>query len=46
LNFFNIPSFEAIATQGKGIFPTLKEVIKQVVSNIQSQLEEDQRVRA
>ncbi len=46
LNFFGVPAFEAVATQGKGVFPTLKEVIKQVVSRVQTQLEEKQAVRA
>ena len=41
LNFFNVPSFEAVATQGQGIFPTLKEVIKRVVVHIRTQLEKD-----
>ena len=46
LNFFGVPAFEAVATQGKGVFPTLKEVIKQVVSRVQEQLEEKQAVGA
>ncbi len=46
LNFFNVPSFEAVAIEGKGVFATLKEVIKQVVSNVQSQLEGNQRMMA
>lgn len=41
LNFFNVPSFESVATQGQGIFPTLKEVIKRVVIHIRTQLEKD-----
>lgn len=45
LNFFGVPSFEAVATQGQGVFPTLKETIKQVVSHVRSQLGE-QRQRA
>jgi len=46
LNFFGVPSFEAVAPQGQGVFGTLKEVIRQVVSSVQSQLEVNQRMRA
>ncbi len=46
LNFFNVPSFEAVATQGQGIFPTLKEVIKLVVKHIRSRLENNQESKA
>lgn len=46
LNFFGVPYFEASATQGHGVFPTLKEVIKKVVVNAHSQLENKQRMRA
>ena len=46
LNFFGVPAFEAVATQGKGVFSTLKEVIKQVVSRVQTKLEEKQAMRA
>jgi len=46
LNFFNVPSFQAVATQGNGVFPTIKEVIKLVVSNVQHQMEDGQRMRA
>jgi signal recognition particle receptor subunit beta len=46
LNFFGVPSFEAVATRGQGVFPTLKTVIKKVVQNVQSQLEGSQRMRA
>ncbi len=46
LNFFGVPYFEASATQGHGVFPTLKEVIKEVVMNVHSQLEDKQRMRA
>jgi signal recognition particle receptor subunit beta len=46
LNFFGVPAFEAVATQGQGIFTTLKEVIKQVVSRVQSQLEGEERAGA
>ena len=38
LNFFDIPSFEAIAVKGDGVFNTLKSVINGVVANVQSQL--------
>jgi mutual gliding-motility protein MglA len=46
LNFFGVPSFEAVATTGEGVFPTLKAVIKKVVGHVQSQLEGSQRMRA
>jgi signal recognition particle receptor subunit beta len=46
LNFFGVPSFEAVATTGVGVFPTLKAVIKKVVGHVQSQLEGTQRMRA
>jgi hypothetical protein len=46
LNFFNVPSFEASALEGRGVFNTLKGVIKLVVSNVQAQLEGVQRMRA
>jgi hypothetical protein len=46
LNFFGVPAFEAVALRGEGVFPTLKAVIKNVVSNVQSQLEGTQRMRA
>ena len=46
LNFFKVPSFESIATQGTGVFNTLKEVIKLVVGNVQSKLDNQQRMRA
>ena len=35
LNFFNVPQFESVATQGAGVFETLKSIINLVVSNIQ-----------
>ena len=38
LNFFNVPSFEAVAVKGEGVFDTLKAVIDLVVQNVQSQL--------
>ena len=34
LNFFNVPQFETIATQGIGIFETLKSVITLIMKNI------------
>ncbi|MBN2202285.1 GTPase domain-containing protein [bacterium] len=46
LNFFGVPSYEAVATTGEGVFPTLKAVIKKVVGHVQSQLEGTQRMRA
>ncbi len=46
LNFFGVPCFEAVATTGEGVFPTLKAVIKKVVGHVQSQLEGTQRMRA
>ena len=46
LNFFGVPYFEASAKQGMGVFPSLKQIIKQVVTNVHSQLGEVQRMRA
>jgi signal recognition particle receptor subunit beta len=46
LNFFGVPAFEAVATRGDGVFPTLKAVIKKVVGSVQAQLEGTQRMRA
>lgn len=46
LNFFGVPSYEAVATEGKGVFPTLKEIIKRVVSDVRSHLHTDQRLSA
>jgi signal recognition particle receptor subunit beta len=46
LNFFGVPSFEAVAIRGDGVFPTLKAVIKKVVGHVQAQLEGTQRMRA
>jgi signal recognition particle receptor subunit beta len=45
LNFFRVPSFEAVAITGQGVFPTLKGVIKRVVAGVQTQLT-GQRMRA
>ncbi len=42
LNFFHVPFFEAVATQGQGVFPTLKEVIKLVVTHIRTRLGENE----
>ncbi len=38
LNFFNVPSFEAVAVRGDGVFDTLKAVINLVVRHVQDQL--------
>ncbi len=38
LNFFNVPSFEAIAIKGIGVFDTLKAIINLVVQHVQRQL--------
>jgi mutual gliding-motility protein MglA len=38
LNFFDVPSFEAVAVKGDGVFNTLKSVINGVVAHVQSQL--------
>jgi len=38
LNFFGVPSFEACAVNGDGVFDTLKSVINLVVQNVQKQL--------
>ena len=46
LNFFNVPYFEAKATQGVGVFPTLKASIKEVVRHVQAQLGDTQKMRA
>lgn len=46
LNFFHVPSFEAVATRGQGVFPTLKTVIRQVVAQAQIQLRQEQRLSA
>jgi len=45
LNFFNVPSFEVIATQGMGVFTTLKEVIKKVISNVHTDLQDHNEMR-
>lgn len=34
LNFLNVPYFESVAHKGVGVFPTLKNVIKNVISHI------------
>ncbi len=46
LNLFKVPAFEASATTGQGIFPTLKEVIKRVVSHTQVEMKKQQKMRA
>lgn len=38
LNPWNVPSFEAVALQGAGVFETLKAVINQVITNIKKKL--------
>ncbi|RMF60308.1 MAG: gliding-motility protein MglA [Calditrichaeota bacterium] len=38
LNFFNVPSFEAVAIKGTGVFDTLKAIINLVVQHVQRQL--------
>ena len=38
LNFFNVPSFEAVAVRGEGVFNTLKAIINNVVQHVQNQL--------
>jgi signal recognition particle receptor subunit beta len=40
LNFFHVPSFEAVATRGQGVFSALKQAIKMVVGSAQTQLGE------
>ncbi len=34
LNFFSVPQFESVATQGVGVFDTLKSIINLVVNNV------------
>lgn len=46
LNLFKVPSFEASTATGQGIFPTLKEVIKRVVSHTQIEMKKQQKMRA
>ncbi|MFZ5516312.1 MAG: GTP-binding protein [Candidatus Zhuqueibacterota bacterium] len=38
LNFHNAPYFETVATQGIGVFETLKSIINQVVNRIHQQV--------
>ena len=38
LNKYNVPYFEAVATQGNGVFETLKSVINLVVANVRKKL--------
>ena len=35
LNYFNVPQFESVATEGVGVFETLKTIIKLVTTHIQ-----------
>jgi len=46
LNLYGVPSFEAVATGGQGVFSSLKAIIKQVVANVHSQLGQAERMRA
>ena len=46
LNLYGVPSFEAVATTGQGVFTTVKGIIKQVVASVHSQLGEAQKMRA
>ncbi|MEE4310810.1 MAG: ADP-ribosylation factor-like protein [candidate division KSB1 bacterium] len=34
LNFLGVPSFESVAHKGVGVFPTLKELIKNIIAHI------------
>ena len=45
LNFFGVPAFETVATEGQGVFTTLKEVIKLVVSKVQTRIQEEKSVQ-
>jgi signal recognition particle receptor subunit beta len=38
LNKFNVPYFEAVSTQGNGVFETLKAVINLVVANVRKKI--------
>jgi signal recognition particle receptor subunit beta len=38
LNYFGVPAFEAVATEGKGVFATMKQAIKQVMAHVQKEL--------
>lgn len=46
LNYFKVPSFETVAINGKNIFPALKEIIKQVVTHVHSDISKDMKKRA
>ena len=46
LNFYHITYFETVAIQGKGVFASLKEVIRQVVAHTRTQFMQGQRMRA
>lgn len=35
LNFFGVPYFESVASEGRGVFPTLKSIVNRVVAHIQ-----------
>lgn len=36
LNFYRVPQFKSVATKGTGVFETLKTIINQVITHIQS----------
>jgi len=38
LNYFGVPAFEAVATDGTGVFATMKQVIKQVIAHVQKEV--------
>ena len=38
LNTWNVPSFEAVATRGEGVFETLKTVINRIIIHIKEKL--------
>lgn len=46
LNFHHVPAFEASAITGEGVFASLKQIIKQVVTQTQKQLEQKKRMTA
>lgn len=46
LNLYNVPVFTASAADGKGVFSTLKEVIKQVVLKARADMARQQQMRA
>ncbi len=38
LNYFNVPDFESVATEGTGVFETLKEIINLTVASVHRRL--------